>query len=253
MTGALPFAPLDALLLAALAAAYLWYVRGDGGGIGRDDRIGRYRRWMRRAPLAFGASALAALLLAGQLSALASPPVAFDPLIEPARTLAGFGGDILHLKLAVLAGFGGGSLAGLLIAWWRARRGKRQLMAGKIAALLPRTPGEIGWTAALGIVAGIVEELFFRLALPLFAARVSGSAEVGMALAIALFAYAHRYQGWVGMAMSTLVGALLAILYLATGQLWFAMTVHALLNLNALVIRPLFVRPHRPTPPPGHP
>lgn len=246
MTTALPFAPLDALLLAALAAAYLWYVRGDGGGIGRDDRIGRYRRWMRRAPLAFGASTLVALTLTGRWSALAGPPVEFAPLIDPARHIAGFGGNILHLKIAVLAGFGGGSLVGLLIAWWRARRGKRQLMAGKIAALLPRTPGEMGWTAALGIVAGIVEELFFRLALPLFAARVTGSAELGMALAIALFAYAHRYQGWVGMAMSALVGVLLAILYLATGQLWFAMTVHALLNLNALVIRPLLVRPHDP-------
>lgn len=122
MTAALPFAPLDALLLAALAAAYLWYVRGDGGGIAPADRIGRYRRWMRRAPLAFGVSALAALVAAGRWNALVVPPVEFHALIEPARHLAGFGGDILHLKLAVLAGFGGGSLIGLAIAWWRARR-----------------------------------------------------------------------------------------------------------------------------------
>ncbi|MFL9839564.1 CPBP family intramembrane glutamic endopeptidase [Sphingomonas sp. ST-64] len=242
MTAALPFAPLDALLLAALAAAYLWYVGGDGGGTGRDDRIGRYRRWMRRAPLAFGASALAALVLTGRWGALSIPPPEFEPLIAPARTLAGFGGDILDLKIAVLAGFGGGSLVGLAIAWWLARRGKRQLMAGKIAALMPRTAQEIGWTAALGTMAGLVEELFFRLAFPLFVARVTGSAELGMALTTLLFAYAHRYQGWVGMAMSALVGALLAILYLATGQLWFAMVVHILLNLNALVIRPLLVR-----------
>ena len=64
---------------------------------------------------------------------------------------------------------------------------------------------------------------------------------LGMALATALFAYAHRYQGWAGMAASALVGVTVAILYLATGQLWFAMLVHTLLNLNALVLRPLLV------------
>ena len=232
---------LDVVLLIALVGAYLWYIRGDPSGRAPVDRIASYRRWMCRAPLAFGASALVALVMAGRWDAIAVLPPEFAPLLPAARRIAGFGGNILHLKIAVLAGFAGGAVIGLGIAWWRAHRGKRQLMSGKFAALLPRTPGETGWTAALGITAGVVEELFFRLALPLFAARVTGDAMSGMALAIAMFAYAHHYQGWAGVAASALVGVTVAILYLATGQLWFAMLVHALLNLNALVLRPLLV------------
>ena len=95
----------------------------------------------------------------------------------------------------------------------------------------------------LGIAAGIVEELFFRLALPLFATLATGSASLGFALATLLFAGAHRYQGWAGMAFSGVAGALLATLYLATGELWFAMLVHVLLNLNGLVLRPAMSRP----------
>ncbi len=232
---------LDAFLLIALIGAYLWYVRGERSGRAPADRIASYRRWMRRAPLAFGASALIALLLTGRWDAIAVLPPEFAPLIPVARRLAGFGDNVVHLKIAVLAGFAAGAVIGLGIAWWRAHRGQRQLMSGKFAALLPRTPGETGWTAALGITAGMVEELFFRLALPLFVARVTGNALLGLALATALFAYAHRYQGWAGVAASALVGLTVAILYLATGQLWFAMLVHALLNLNALVLRPLLV------------
>ena len=232
---------LDIALLIALVGAYLWYIRGDRSGHAPADRIASYRRWMLRAPLAFGASALVALLVVGRWDSFAVLPSEFASLIPAARRIAGFGGNVLHLKIAVLAGFAGGAVIGLGIAWWRARRGRRQLMSGKFAALLPRTPGETGWTAALGVTAGVVEELFFRLALPLFVARVTGNAWLGMALATALFAYAHRYQGWAGVAASALVGATVAILYLATGQLWFAMLVHALLNLNALVLRPLLV------------
>ena len=40
-----------------------------------------------------------------------------------------------------------------------------------------------------------------------------------------------------------LPGALLATIYLATGELWFAMLVHVLLNLNGLVLRPAALRP----------
>ncbi|HEY0623031.1 CPBP family intramembrane glutamic endopeptidase [Sphingomonas sp.] len=228
------------LLLAALIAAYAWYLRGGGVPPG-TGRIARYRRWMRRAPLAFGASALVVLAIGGRLDALARLPVEFAALAMTARDFAGFGGAAF--KVAVLAGLCGGALIGLLLARWQLRRGRRPFSAGDIDRILPRRRGEFGWTAALGIAAGIVEELFFRLALPLFAALATGSAPLGFALATLLFAGAHRYQGWAGMIFSAVAGTLLATLYLATGELWFAMLVHALLNLNGLVLRPALLRP----------
>jgi len=233
---------LDWLILLGLLAAYFWYVRGGGIATG-TGRIARYRRWMRRAPLAFGATSLAALLASQQLQALATPPTAFAPAATLARRLAGFGGNVADLQLAVLGGFGGGVLLGMVIAWRRKRRGKRQLVAGDLERIMPRTSGELVWTAALGIVAGVVEELFFRLALPLFATLATGDVWIGLTLALAAFAYAHRYQGRVGMVFSTLAGGLFAILYLATGSLGFTMLVHALLNLNGLVLRPALIGP----------
>lgn len=227
-------------LLAGLIAAYAWYARGGGVPPG-TGRVARYRRWMRRAPLAFGASAIAALAIGGRLDALTRLPPEFAALAAEARWLAGFDG--VAFEAAVLGGLTGGALIGLLLARWRLRRGKRPFSAGDIERILPRSSGEFGWTAALGTAAGIVEELFFRLALPLFATLASGSAPLGFALATLLFAGAHRYQGWIGMAFSALAGALLATIYLATGELWFAMLVHVLLNLNGLVLRPALLRP----------
>ena len=231
---------IDWALLAALIAAYAWYLRGGGVPPG-TGRVARYRRWMRRAPLAFGASALAALALGSRLDALAGLPAEFASLAAEARHLAGFGG--IAFELAVLAGLGGGALIGLLLARWRIGRGRRPFSAGNIDRILPRSRIEFGWTAVLGTAAGIVEELFFRLALPLFATLATGSASLGFVLATLLFAGAHRYQGWAGMAFSGVAGALLATLYLATGELWFAMLIHALLNLNGLVLRPAMLRP----------
>jgi uncharacterized protein len=227
-------------LLAALIAAYAWYLRGGGVPPG-TGRVTRSRRWMRRTPLAFGASAIAALAIGGRLDALTRLPPEFAALAAEARWLAGFGG--VAFEVAVLAGLTGGALIGLVLARWRLGRGKRPFSAGDIERILPRNSGEFGWTAALGTAAGIVEELFFRLALPLFATLASGSAALGFALATLLFAGAHRYQGWAGMAFSGLAGALLATIYLATGELWFAMLVHVLLNLNGLVLRPAMLRP----------
>lgn len=228
-------------LLLGLIAAYAWYIRGGGVPPG-SGRIARYRRWMRRAPLAFGGSALLVLGLAGRIEALWRLPAEFAALAQAARHFAGFGGNMDTLKIAVLAGFAGGAVLGLAISRWQVRRGKRPFTAGDIERILPQRGGEFGWTAALGIAAGIVEELFFRLALPLFAALATGDALSGFALATLLFAAAHRYQGWSGMAFSGVAGALLAILYLATGELWFAMLIHALLNLNGLVLRPAVLR-----------
>ncbi len=224
-------------LLLGLIAAYAWYLRGGGVPPG-TGRIARYRRWMRRAPLAFGGSALLVLALGGRLGTLTTLPHEFTTLAAEARRFAGFGGDLTTMKIAVLAGFGGGAMVGLLIARWLVRRGRRPFSAGNIEGILPRRGGEFAWTAVLSVAAGVVEELFFRLALPLFAAIVTGSASLGFVLATILFAGAHRYQGWRGMAFSGVAGALLATLYLATGELWFAMLVHALLNLNGLVLRP---------------
>jgi membrane protease YdiL (CAAX protease family) len=225
------------ILVLGLLGAYVWYLRG-GRVAAAANRVARYRRWLHRAPLAFGASSLVVLLIAGRIDALAAMPPEFAGIATTARYLAGFGGNVLALQLAILGGFGGGVLLGLAIAAWRARRGKRQLVAGRLGAFLPRNRAELGWTASIAIAAGVVEELFFRLAFPLFATIALGSAQWAVALATLLFAAAHRYQGWVGVTFSAIASVLFATVYLATGSLWFTMLVHILLNLNGMALRP---------------
>ena len=113
----------------------------------------------------------------------------------------------------------------------------RQL--GDFSALLPRNRAELAHAAALSINAGLTEELFFRLTLPLLFVLVIGNVWVAFALAAIVFGLAHLYQGLVGVVATTAVGVLLTAFYLASGSIWIAVLVHAAIDLVGLVLRPL--------------
>lgn len=241
MAAAGPATLRDLALLAMLAGGYLWFLRAARPAAASISRTARYRRWLARAPLTFGAVALLALAISGDLAALYALPDALTVLVDPARRIAGLGNDPRQIQVAVLAALVGSGLIGLAIARRRSQRGS--MLPRPMAGLVPQRRTEIGWAALLALTAALVEELYFRLALPLVLARTTGSASGAMALAALMFAYAHRGHGWPGMALALLTGATLALVYLATGDLWFAIMVHALLNLNGLVLRPLLAIP----------
>jgi membrane protease YdiL (CAAX protease family) len=237
-------------LLALLIASYAWFLKGDAVlrrwrcTPASRSRVQRLRRWIVRAWLLFGAVSVAALALLGRLNALWRLPGEFAALARDAR-VAMLGEGVspsgpAMLAAGVVAGLGGGAVIGLLISAWRRRRGKGELQIGQVGALLPRNRRELCWGAALAVTAGVVEELFFRLALPLLIAVATGSALAGFAVATLLFGVAHGYQRFAGVVATTLVGGLFAALYLYSGALWLAMLAHALLNLNSLVLRPAF-------------
>ena len=237
-------------LLALLLASYAWFLKGAAvlrrwrGPPAPRSRRQRLQRWVARAWLLFGATSLVALALLGRLDALWRLPAEFVPLSQATRTTLLGGdaapGDPVLLAGAVVVGMGGGALVGLVIAFWRRRRGKGDFHIGQVGALLPRSRSELGWGAALAMTAGIVEELFFRLALPLVITLLTGSALAGFAVATLLFGLAHGYQRWPGMLATTAAGALFAALYLHGGALWLAMFAHVLLDMNSLVLRPAF-------------
>lgn len=236
-------------LLALALASYGWFLKGEAlrrrwrGTPAAQSRAARYRRWIVRAGLSFGLVSLLALALLGRIDALATLPPEFAPLATAIRiALVGQAtpSDPQMLAAAVAGGLAGGAVVGLAIATWRRRRGKGELRIGQLGALLPRSRGELGWGAAIAVTAGVVEELFFRLLLPLLIAGVTGSALAGFVAATLLFGLAHGYQRIWGIVATTLVGALLAGLYLHSGALWLAMLAHALLDLNSLVLRPAF-------------
>lgn len=226
-----------ALTLTALAL-YAWRLRGVASG---STQIDRYRGAIARSLIAFGGGGVALLALSGDVRALSQRPDAFSPV---ATHLDQWFGPVegAGIELAVMLGFAGGVVVGGLIAWRRLRRGKRDWAIGRIAHLQPRVPGAFGWAAALSVVAAVTEELFFRLVLPLLVARLTENAWIGFAVALVMFAFAHRYQRWAGVVGTAIGGAFLSLLYLRTGTLWLPIAAHAAINLNGLVIRPWLAR-----------
>jgi membrane protease YdiL (CAAX protease family) len=104
---------------------------------------------------------------------------------------------------------------------------------------MPRNRPEMVHAAMLSVAAGITEELAFRLYLPLLIALITGNALLAFAVAALLFGAMHLYQGWKGVAATMVVGLVMTAVYLMTGALWLAMLLHALIDLNGLVVRPL--------------
>jgi membrane protease YdiL (CAAX protease family) len=228
-----------AVALTLALAAYAYFFKGDFGRLSElvalrppGWRRQRYRVWIAKSWVLFAAPALLGLALMGRLDAVMALPHAFLPLaIE-----AGYPAPIFGEGIAI--GLVAGSLIGAVWTLLRRRKGKPPAMLGDFSMLLPREAGE-GWLAAGSAVsAGIAEELYFRLLVPLAIAELTGNVLAGFAVATILFALAHRYQRWLGVLATGLVGALFAYLYLQSGALWVAMVAHAAVDLNGLVLRP---------------
>ncbi|WP_339346393.1 CPBP family intramembrane glutamic endopeptidase [uncultured Sphingomonas sp.] len=222
----------------ALAAALgaLWaYLRG---GV-LPARWGPVRRGPARRILRqcgwFGATTLAVLALTGRWPALVALPPEFVPVRAATIRLAG---GTLRVDAGTLWVLGGIVLGGALLALAERWRG-RPLGLGDVEGVMPRTLRDLAWSVPLSVSAGVNEEAFFRLLLPLAIAWVTGSALAGFAVATVLFGAAHRYQGWRGVTATAISGALLAFVYLLAGQLWVAISLHIAIDLNALVLRPL--------------
>lgn len=102
--------------------------------------------------------------------------------------------------------------------------------AGELEPFLPRTSREQRWFAALGVTAGVTEELLWRGALMAVLGVLTGPwvAAVGSSVA---FGLAHVYQGPVGVVRSGVIGMALAALYLASGSLLAPIVVHAAIDV----------------------
>ena len=219
------------VLTLAYQGALLW--RGRMFAWARLDFDARHLRWATSLWLGYGVPALAGLLVIKGLGGVARLPDAFLPLAQAAEVPPGSIGPAL-----VLVGLGGGSALGLVLTWWRARRGRAPWTAGDARSIMPTSDADLWPAAVLAVSAGIAEELFYRLWLPLVVALATGSGTAGIIVATTAFAAMHRYQGPVGIAATFVGGGLLAALYMGSGALWLPIGVHVLTDLNALVLRP---------------
>lgn len=222
---------IEAALLALLVAELGWLFLHRAP---RPPRELRFRRWAGRAWLRYAATALIVLLVLGRTDALWTLPAEFDAMVA---WLGSAPGD-----RSVMATYAGGIAGGMVVADAIAvlRRGRRRWLPDY--SYIEAGPGERGWASLLALSAGLTEEPFFRLVLPLLIARVTGDAILAFGLAALLFGLAHRYQGWKGVALTTLSAAVMTIVYVQTASLWFVALLHAAIDWNLIVLQPTLVR-----------
>lgn len=185
----------------------------------------------------FFAGGTCALLALGRLNGIVELPLEFVQL----RSQLGIVPDDLASDPDRLAGMLTGlSVGGILVlfVWRYVFRQRSQPIIGDVTALMPRNRAEVWTLIPLAVNAGIGEEVFFRLALPLAATLATGSAHFGTRFACVAFGLAHWYQGWKGVLITMLAALLFTRLYLATGSLLVPMVIHAAIDLLGLVVRP---------------
>jgi membrane protease YdiL (CAAX protease family) len=206
-----------------------------------SDRQGMYRYWAIDACLRYGGLGVIGLFLLHRTSALWTMPPDFLSAWQDASQRLGVDPERFE---ALGGGLSGGILIGTLAVSvmpliMRKFGGKTPKLTGDIAALIPRNRAEIRWGAFISVNAGIVEEIFFRLLMPLAWFALTGNVIAALLISVVLFGFVHAYQGLVGVIATMAVGAVLTMVYLATQQIWVAILLHALIDFRVLVFLPL--------------
>jgi len=141
--------------------------------------------------------------------------------------------------LGLVVTFAAGSLLQVVLVRRKARAREKMLQALKnLAFILPVTQEERSWFALLSVTAGICEEVLYRGFLIRYLSNGPFHASLGIALVVASIAFGlgHTYQGLSGIIGTTLMGALMAVIFLTTGSLWLPMALHAIIDLRILLL-----------------
>ena len=120
-----------------------------------------------------------------------------------------------------------------------------QAQARGFLALLPRTARERWLFAGVAVTAGICEEVIFR-GFGLAYVRWLWPSAPQWALVVTVgagFGLAHLYQGPRGVVLTGIIGGYLTWTVFASGSLWPAMLIHALIDLRVLALRRLDLPP----------
>jgi uncharacterized protein len=122
----------------------------------------------------------------------------------------------------------------------------RLLERHRATLMAPRTRAELLLFVPVAVTAGLFEELLYRGFLFWFLVPSFGLAAAITASAL-LFGLGHIYLGLRGMLATGTVGLTLAVLYAASGSLWWIMALHAAVDLHYFVTGVAFTWPGRGT------
>lgn len=192
-----------------------------------------YLRWAIHGGLSNLGIALLGLALLGRIDAIWSFPGEFAPL---ASATPRFPMGDPQFVLVLLIGI---TLGGMLNIWIAMRRPAPRARHGRdLTPMLPRNRAELRAILPLVLNAGISEEVYFRLYLPLLLVLCGLPDWAAFLIALAIFAVIHRYQGWRRILLIGLAGASFTLCYLGSGGLVLPILLHLAANLNLLVLRP---------------
>lgn len=112
-----------------------------------------------------------------------------------------------------------------------------------VALIQPSTSLERRWAGTVAVTAGVAEELVFRGLFLALGIGLFGLSLVLAAVAVTVvFALAHVYQGVAGVVATAALGAVFAVLALATGSLLLPVLLHIAIDVLALLARPRTAR-----------
>ncbi|MFZ4405564.1 MAG: CPBP family intramembrane glutamic endopeptidase [Pseudobdellovibrionaceae bacterium] len=200
------------------------------------SRQQKYRKWVLESFLLFGLGSVLLLAAIGHFSNITHPLSQFTDLVPRSTTIqADDTGSRIPFILGMLTS---GLLTGLVIANFAKKNKKKAAVIGDIQAMFPRNNAERFWAAILAINAGFSEEMFFRLLLPILFFIVFKNPVIALVLPILIFGLVHWYQGKIGVVFTAILGAGLTFLYLTTRNIFAVMAIHALIDLNGLILQP---------------
>ena len=92
--------------------------------------------------------------------------------------------------------------------------------------------------AVLSLSAGINEELFFRAFLPVVIIGLIGSdlAILAIVISVVIFGAVHLYQGLRGIMLTGIIGAVMMVVYLATGSIFWPIVLHIIMDIRSTVV-----------------
>ncbi len=205
---------------------------------GRLERLDFYRGGLVKSLLVFLGLSVVALIVLNRLDAFTHMPDEVLQIAQPLRAaLAGISEHWVHVVIGLWVGVLG--LASLLGAWQMKRLAKDNNVLG---LLLPRNGEERWLCVAISVNAGFSEELFFRVVVPMLLVQVTGLPGVAFVAAVVLFGLGHAYQGLWGVVATSVIGAILFLVYLYTESFWLVAGIHAGIDLWSLVLVPRLVR-----------
>lgn len=208
-----------------------------------SDRQRMFRYWIVDAFFRYGVMGVVALFLLARQDALMALPADIAAARDAFAARAGLGdGEVRQLGVTLTLALSAGVLIGGLLPFVVKPKSGKAAVVGDITPLMPRNGAEMRLTALLSVNAGVTEEIFFRMAVPFAAFAITQNLALAFGMAALLFGLVHAYQGAVGIIATFVVGAVLTLLYLASGQIWLVIGLHALIDIRALVLTPLALR-----------